>query len=175
MTIDERPIDKVGPSQLTGNNSFVGGRIVVGVDGSTRSMAALEWAVSEARVRGGSVQAVLAWQPVQLSGESLGMGPSLEDDVLESAAAEEAARLAERTRSADVPMTWEAVQGHPAWVLVAAAEQADLLVVGSRGHGGFVGMLLGSVSQHVMSHARCPVVVVPDPQRRHRSEAAQPD
>jgi nucleotide-binding universal stress UspA family protein len=52
------------------------------------------------------------------------------------------------------------VQGHPAQVLADAAADADLLVVGSRGHGGFAGMLLGSVSHHVIAHARCPVVVI---------------
>jgi nucleotide-binding universal stress UspA family protein len=55
---------------------------------------------------------------------------------------------------------WQALEGHPARRLVDAAEGADLLVVGSRGHGGFAGMLLGSVSQHVVAHAPCPVVVL---------------
>ena len=54
----------------------------------------------------------------------------------------------------------EVLEGHPAQLLVTAAEGADLVVVGSRGHGGFVGMLLGSVSQHVAAHAPCPVLVV---------------
>jgi nucleotide-binding universal stress UspA family protein len=60
----------------------------------------------------------------------------------------------------DVELTRTVTMGHPAKVLLDAAEGADLLVVGSRGHGGFAGMLLGSVSQHVVAHAPCPVVVV---------------
>jgi nucleotide-binding universal stress UspA family protein len=149
------------------------GRIVVGVDGSGRSMAALEWALEEARLRGCSVEAVMAWQHPQAYGAAnvvgLGMDPSLEtEEVLATSAAAEAVRRAGQNGAADaVPTTWEAVEGHPAEVLVGTAEDADLLVVGSRGHGGFVGMLLGSVSQHVLAHAKCPVVVVPDPQHRH--------
>jgi nucleotide-binding universal stress UspA family protein len=63
----------------------------------------------------------------------------------------------------DVPMEGQVVQGHPAKVLIEAAANADLLVVGSRGHGGFVGALLGSVSHRCVAHATCPVVVVPPP------------
>jgi nucleotide-binding universal stress UspA family protein len=119
------------------------------------------------------VRAVKVWQPVQVYGESLGLDPSLDaEGLLASAAAADVARLADQTRSADVPITWEAVVGHPAWALVSAAKEADLLVVGSRGHGGFVGMLLGSVSRHVSSHASCPVVLVPDPRRRTHAHAS---
>ena len=136
-------------------------------------MAALEWAVQEARLRGGSVHAVMAWHRIHVYGETLGLGlPHDADEALASAAGVEATWLADQTVSLDVPTTWEAVEGHPAWVLVGAAEKADLLVVGSRGHGGFVAMLLGSVSHHVLAHARCPVVVVPDPQRRDDANAA---
>lgn len=147
------------------------GLIVVGMDGSTRSMAALAWAIAEARVRGCGVKIVMAWQQPQAYGAAdvwgLGTDPSLDAaEVLASAAEAEAARLAEQAApTGDVPMTWKTVEGHPVRVLVHTSESADLLVVGSRGHGGFVGMLLGSVSQNVLAHARCPVVVVPDPQR----------
>jgi nucleotide-binding universal stress UspA family protein len=133
-------------------------------------MAAFEWAVREAALRGGSVHALMAWQGhPQIYGEGVGLALSVEvHDVVASAAADEVARLDDQSRSLDipaVPTTWEAVEGHPAGVLVTAADDADLLVVGSRGRGGFVGMLLGSVSRQVLSHARCPVVVVPDPER----------
>ncbi len=119
----------------------------------------------------------MAWQHPQAYGAAnvwgLGMDPSLDAaEVLASAAEAAAARLVKQTGpTCGVPMTWQTVEGHPAWVLVDTSESADLLVVGSRGHGGFVGMLLGSVSQHVLAHARCPVVVIPDPQR-HEADAA---
>jgi nucleotide-binding universal stress UspA family protein len=146
-------------------------RIVVGVDGSPGSLAALGWAVDEARQRGTSLQVVMAWQLPQSYGSpniwGAGMDPSLDAKVVLAKAADaEAARLMQEVVPDDVPTTWEVVQGHPAWKLIDVSEGADLLVVGSRGHGGFVGALIGSVSQHVVSHAACPVVVVPDPARR---------
>jgi nucleotide-binding universal stress UspA family protein len=147
------------------------GRILVGVDGSAGSAAALAWAIQEARLRGGAVHAVMAWQRPQSIGAAnvwgMGMDPSLSNDsLLSSATADEAARLgAQAAQGQDVAVTSAAVEGHPAAVLLDSAADADLLVVGSRGHGGFVGSLLGSVSQHVVTHAPCPVVVVPDPQR----------
>jgi nucleotide-binding universal stress UspA family protein len=64
-----------------------------------------------------------------------------------------------------VRITQEAVEGHAAQVLLENVSECDMLVVGSHGHGGFVGAILGSVSHHVVSHSRCPVVVVPAPQR----------
>ena len=145
------------------------GRIVVGADDSVASLAALNWAVQQARHRGGSVHAVMAWQRPQAYGAAnvwgVGMDPSFDAEALAASAATEAARLGERaTHIPDVAITTEAIEGHPAEVLLGAAEDADLLVVGSRGHGGFVGALLGSVSRHVVAHSPCPVVVVPDPQ-----------
>ena len=153
-----------------------GGRLVVGLDGSAGSLAALRWAAQEARLHGGAVHAVMAWQHPQAYGAAniwgLGMDPSLDAETLLASATAEAARLGEQAdRSPDVVITTEAVEGHPAEVLLGATESADLLVVGSRGHGGFVGALLGSVSQHVVTHSHCPVVVVPDP----RHDAAPED
>jgi nucleotide-binding universal stress UspA family protein len=146
------------------------GRIVVGVDGSPGSLTALGWAVDEARQRGTSLQVVMTWQMPQTYGSpttwGAGMDPSLDaKNVLAKAADDEAARLRNEVVPDDVPTTWEVVQGHPAWKLIDVSKGAELLVVGSRGHGGFVGALLGSVSQYVVTHAACPVVVVPDPQR----------
>jgi nucleotide-binding universal stress UspA family protein len=88
--------------------------------------------------------------------------------VLVSAAAAEAARLSEQAgQEQDVAMTWEAVEGHPAAALLGVAADVRVLVVGTCGRGGLVGSLPGSVSQHVVAHARYPVVVIPDPQRSH--------
>jgi nucleotide-binding universal stress UspA family protein len=67
-------------------------------------------------------------------------------------------------------ITHEAIEGHAAKVLLDTVTDSDLLVVGSRGHGEFAGALLGSISQHVVSHAPCPVVVVPDPRRAARQD-----
>ncbi len=134
-------------------------RIVVGVDGSAGSGAALEWAVDEAQLRGVPVHAVMAWQPPQFyaAGNMWAHGLDPSGDTareLSAAAARTVAGLAEHAaRGHEVVITSEAVEGHPAEALLRAAETAAVLVVGSRGHGGFVGVLLGSVSQHVAKSA----------------------
>ncbi len=142
--------------------------IVVGVDGSEGSLAALHWAVPEARLHGAGIHLVMAWQQPHLygtgSGLLLGMDPSGDTGtILADAAETELARLGTDAEAGERPaITWEAVEGHPAEVLVRASEDAAMVVVGSRGRGGFVGALLGSVSQHVVAHAHCPVVVIPE-------------
>ena len=142
--------------------------IVVGVDGSDGSLAALHWAVAEARLRGASIRLVMAWQQPELYGSGiglvLGMDPSGNTGaILADAAEAELARLGTEAGTEErAGITLEAVEGHPAEVLVHASEGAAMVVVGSRGRGGFVGALLGSVSQHVVAHARCPVVVIPE-------------
>jgi nucleotide-binding universal stress UspA family protein len=146
------------------------GKIVVGVDGSPGSVAALAWAVAEGRLRGASVHAVHAWELPLAPGEAgsyVAVGePSSEHDLeavgrtLEATADE---ALRESVRGVDttgVELRSESVEGRPADALLGAAEDADLLVVGSRGRGGFKGLVLGSVSQRVAHHARCPVVIV---------------
>lgn len=133
--------------------------IVVGVDGSPSARAALRWALAQARRTGGRVRAVTAWEiPVYA-----GWMPMVPFDDLGAAAGKmlgaavgEALELAEP----DVEVRESVLPGHPAQVLVDESAHAALLVVGSRGHGGFAGTLLGSVSQHCVQHARCPVVVV---------------
>jgi nucleotide-binding universal stress UspA family protein len=141
--------------------------IVVGVDGSAGARAALRWAFEEAKLRKASLQVVHAWTFVMHGVPATGMGmvpyPTAED----FAALEEAARealdkaLAEVVgEQTDVPIDAHVVKASPAQALVEAAANADLLVVGSRGHGGFAGLLLGSVSQQCAHHAPCPVVIV---------------
>jgi nucleotide-binding universal stress UspA family protein len=144
------------------------GRIVVGVDGLAGSEAALDWAVSEAQLRGVPVHVVMTWQEPQIYTadkiETLEINP-FEDIAreLSTVSTRAVAQLTENaSRGHDVMITSEAVEGHPAEVLLFSAENAAMLVVGSRGHGGLAGVLLGSVGQHVVPHARCPVVVVPD-------------
>ena len=133
-------------------------RILAGVDGSGPSRLALEWAVAEARLRHGLVRVVTAWEfpPVTVGMEGLIHDPK----VFPQAARRVQKETLHRVDSAGVTVTGDVVQGHPAAVLLRAAEDADLLVVGSRGLGGFTGMLLGSVSTQVLHHSPCPVLVV---------------
>lgn len=132
--------------------------IVVGVDGSPSSVEALRWAVHQARAVSAEVRAVAAWAvPATFGYESV----SAEIDW--SASARKALEYAlEEVGVSDesTPIISEVTRGHPVKVLIEASHTADLLVVGSRGHGAVVGMLLGSVSQHCVNHAECPVVVV---------------
>ncbi|MCX5610994.1 universal stress protein [Streptomyces sp. NBC_00047] len=139
--------------------------IVVGVDGSNHSKEALRWAVEQARMVGGRVHAVMAWEwnrnPFAIDSAAAQVA---EDEVV---TAEEAARrkLADTVAttvgtSPGVPVFRRVEQGSPAQVLVDAAKEADLTVVGTRGYGGFKGALLGSVSQQVVQYAASTVVVV---------------
>ena len=133
--------------------------IVVGVDGSPSSKAALRWALQQARRAGGRVQAVTAWELPA----SYGWAPVLPYEDLAVTAGKvlgESVQEALGYDEPDVPVLESVVAGHPAQVLIDASAHTGLLVVGSRGHGAFAGTLLGSVSQHCAQHARCPVVVV---------------
>ncbi|GAA1676216.1 universal stress protein [Glycomyces endophyticus] len=132
--------------------------IVVGVDGSPSSHRALEWALAHAAAAGLVVTAVQAWQIPMNYGTAAMILPAQEF-------AEEARRSLEKTveeAAAEFPTVHvERVvrEGHPAKVLLEVADGARMLVVGSRGHGGFVGAVIGSVSQYCVTHAHCPVLV----------------
>jgi nucleotide-binding universal stress UspA family protein len=136
-------------------------RIVVGVDGSAPSVAALRWALDEARAHGAEVVAVTSWEmPYAAAGEAGLYVGAWSDDL----AAEAQRRLDEvvdamDTTSVKVHRVLE--YGRPAQTLLDHAATADLLVVGARGRGGFTGLLLGSVSQQCVTHAVCPTVVIP--------------
>jgi nucleotide-binding universal stress UspA family protein len=130
--------------------------VIVGIDGSVESKKALRWAAEYARMSRAPLQALIAWNvPV-----SYGM-PVIYDDVdLESQARTTLAQTVADVLGDSTDVTLRAEQGHPAAALVAASSDARLLVLGSHGHGGFAASLLGSVSQHCIHHAHCPVVVV---------------
>jgi nucleotide-binding universal stress UspA family protein len=134
------------------------GRIVVGVDGSPSSEEALRWAVRYARLTGHPVDAVISWDWPMV----YGIAPGNYEDDFGGDAAEALGKSVQNVVSAEDAglVTQLVLRGHPAQVLMDTSAGADLLVVGCRGHGGFTGMLLGSVSQHVVAHATCPVVVL---------------
>jgi nucleotide-binding universal stress UspA family protein len=157
--------------------------IVVGVDASEGGRAAFRWAVAEARLRNARLRAVYAWTLTYPRGEGYGylIGPL---DVIPYGGVSDQRRAAEQVLERatahmlseldGVDLEREVIEGPAAEMLVGAAAKADLLVVGSRGHGGFVGLLLGSVSQQCAHHASCPVVIVP-PAGRSESEPAPAD
>jgi nucleotide-binding universal stress UspA family protein len=138
------------------------GMIVVGVDGSEGGQAALRFAAEEAALRGAKLRVVCVWQvPTAAYGGVRGVAAN---HVLgESRARDIAAQaLKEATRlEPSVDRESHAALGQPAHVLVQESQEADLLVVGSRGLGGFKSLLLGSVGQQCIHHAACPVVVIP--------------
>ncbi len=139
--------------------------IVVGVDGSDSSRNALNWAYEESAQHGAALTVVTTWHPPALPmtppygnipPEDYGDQPRREALALLDKFTSE---LVPKDPAVDIRTSVEEGK-NPARVLIERSKEADLLVVGSRGHGGFVGMLLGSVSQHLVAHAECPVVVV---------------
>ena len=137
-------------------------RIVAGVDGSPASIMALRWAVHQAELTGGRVDAVIAWEfPIAAGG--LGWAPTSgldNTDYSELATKSLSAAVAEVSPRPGIVVHQVVMEGNAAQVLLDAAKDADLLVVGNRGHGGFADALIGSVSVRCLHHATCPVVVV---------------
>jgi len=137
-------------------------RIVVGVDGSGSSGTALAWAVRQAKLTGASVDAVTAWHfpayyGMVAAGDEVTDFAELAASVLREAVAQA------QPLAPEVTIRLVVRQDNAARALLAAAKGAELLVVGSRGHDGFTEALLGSVGQHCVHHAECPVVVVRSP------------
>ncbi len=133
-------------------------RIVVGVDGFESSKAALRWAIRQAKLTGAVVEAVTAWHiPAGTGWVPDADMPDYREDAL-TVLGEAIAEMC--TVDPDVQVCPRVVKGQAGQVLVAAAEGADLLVVGSRGHGGLAEALLGSVGQYCTHHSPCPVVVI---------------
>ena len=143
--------------------------VVVGVDGSDGAHDALRFAVEEAKLRGAVVRAVMAWNPDTLAYSGGDWGPSVDPTRLEEstrAALDAAVDTVEANGAAAIERV--VATGQAAEVLVEQARGADMLVVGARGHGGFAGLLLGSVGHQAALHASCPVTIV----RAHDSAAA---
>jgi nucleotide-binding universal stress UspA family protein len=136
--------------------------IVVGIDGSEGSREALRFAAAEAKLRNDRLVAVSAWHvPTALyAGAGSGFVAPVEEEDLSGAARRAVeAELAE-VLGADAGVDLVMREGNAAHVLIEESTDATMLVVGSRGHGGFTGLLIGSVGQQCAAHAHCPVVIV---------------
>jgi nucleotide-binding universal stress UspA family protein len=150
---------KLAEGGVMSSTEETAGRIVVGIDGSQSSRAALEWAADQARKTGTPLAAVAAWDYPASYGWSPPWPPDYDPG-------RDAKQMLEDTvhdvlgDDPDILLTTETLVGHPAPVLLELSKSASLLVVGSRGHGAFTGMLIGSVSEFLVTHAHCPVVVV---------------
>jgi nucleotide-binding universal stress UspA family protein len=138
-----------------------GKRIVVGVDGSEPSKAALRWAIGQAKLTGATIHAVMAWRHPSTYGLAP-MAGGVAD--LEGGARNALIEILNgvSTLDPDVPVHLMVAEGHAAEVLVRVAKGADLLVVGSRGHGVFTSTMIGSVSINCVLHSACPVLVLRD-------------
>lgn len=136
--------------------------IVVGIDGSASSLAALDWAARQSEMTGYTLKVVTTWDWPVTFGMAFTYVPSDYSPAADAQGIVDSAL--EKVRSEHPGVTIESLvaEGHPAPVLVEASRGADLLVVGSRGHGEFAGMLIGSVSEHCVTNAHCPVLVTRD-------------
>ena len=136
--------------------------IVVGVDGSPGSRKALSWAAAEAAGHGSDLIVVNVCEHTLLPpAGSVSVSERYVPDPSQRTA-DDLVQVIKEELGDEPPVFVQPVvkQGRPAKVLIEESADADLLVVGPRGHGGFVGLVLGSVSQHVAAYARCPVTVV---------------
>ena len=138
-------------------------RVVVGIDGSEGSTRALEWAAAEADLTGAVLEAHASYGPGYVF-----VSPQEVQRAMQQVINEAADRVA--TVAPGVSFKGVIHEGSAAKVLIDASTEADLLVVGSRGRGGFTGLLLGSVSQQCSAHAHCPVVIVRSPEEEGQSE-----
>ena len=153
---------------MSGTRAGAAPRIVAGVDGSPSSINALRWAIRHAELTGTTIDAVIAWEfPMAASGMGWAPVSGIGDtDYSELASKELSAAVDEVNPPPGVTVHQIVVEGNPVQVLLDAAKDADLLVLGNRGHGGFADALIGSVSVRCLHHASCPVVVVRTP-RHH--------
>jgi nucleotide-binding universal stress UspA family protein len=136
--------------------------IVVGVDGSDQSYCALAWAAREARQRRVPLHVVTAYTVPVFAASSMDAGyATLDDAVIREGAEAVLEQAVARVKGMDVEVLGSVETGDVAGVLLELSEQAELVVVGTRGRGGFMGRLLGSVSSAVPAHAKCPSVTIP--------------
>ncbi|MEU0562972.1 universal stress protein [Dactylosporangium maewongense] len=145
------------PVVVVRGRAAAGGPVVAGVDGSPSSDAALGVAFEAARLRDTGVLAVRAYLPPMVTSLPYAMIEATEQQLLEAAVA------GWREKYPAVALETRLVNGRTAQALLDASGTAQLVAVGSRGHGGFAGLLLGSVGQHLMHHAACPVLIVHAP------------
>ena len=136
--------------------------IVVGVDGSPGSRKALAWAAAEAADHGAELLVLNVWEHTLLPpAGSVSVSERMVPEPSQTTADELLQVIKEELgENPPIPVKAHVRQGRPAKILIDESEGADLLVVGHRGHGGFAGLVLGSVSQHVAAYAKCPVTVV---------------
>ena len=135
--------------------------VVVGVDGSAESVAALRWAARYAAASGARVQALLAWHyPGAVGGPPMEKAPEAIHEQTDAQMHETLDAAIAKAGQEAAGVEKHTAYGHPAQALIEASNEADLLVVGRHGHGAFRGMLLGSVSIHCVTGAHCPVVVI---------------
>lgn len=136
--------------------------IVVGIDGSEHSQPVLEWAMREAALRQAPLTVLTVHEVAGNQWTGTPIVTAADEPYQEKArtAAEQLVAEAEKETSRPASVTVRSVSGVPARELIAASKDADLVVVGSRGGGGFAGLLMGSVSGQVAHHASCPVVVI---------------
>ena len=157
---DEAPaVTPANAAAASKNTSRPRGRIVVGVDGSEASKDALRWAARQAQLTGASLEAVMSWEITATSTYPVPV-PDGYDPASDAKDALNETVQSVLGQADGLELVPAVLQGPAANTLVHEARGADLLVVGSRGHGALVGMLLGSVSEQCVAHATCPVVVV---------------
>lgn len=147
---------------MTSGSSFT---IVVGVDGSADAQLALSWAVEEARQRNGQLRLITVWNKPPLAWFPSTLETAAGGIAVVASSEEDASKFYTKAMKfaadAGVPATGQFVHNHsPASVIIKATPEADLVVVGSRGQGGFRGLHLGSVSSQIVNHAPCPVLII---------------
>jgi nucleotide-binding universal stress UspA family protein len=143
---------------MTTQQAAKSGRIIVGIDGSLASIGALRWAARQASLTDSILDVVMTWDWPPSYGWAMPFPTGYDPEesvrkVLDEAVADL------RTSYPDIDITARVLRGHPAPLLVEESKGANVLVVGSRGHGEFAGMLIGSVSEFCATNAHCPVLV----------------